>query len=654
VKRFLKDCGWALLVAALHTALFLSPWGEALEMRFLDLWFNLRGPVAPPEDVVVVAMDEGSYGAFNLPENQAWPRGLHAKLLRRLAEAGAREVVFDVLFSGDGPDAEADKEFVEAMNAVPTVIGADVGTLKVRQYSDSRTLLLPAEKFLAAAKCALIGMPEDGEHVRRFLIPLAFYSRDLIHDLSSLAAVASGSSKEPGSRDMIRYYGPKWSIPTCSYEQVLDVDKPVPATIFRDKIVFVGLNNQTELGPAQKDAYLTSYSRAGRTFGVEIHATATANLLHGDWIRRAPTRKEACVLGLLAGLLTLGLLYLRPTLGAILVVGYGASWGVLAYWSFLRGQFLPGAVLAAIVLPVTYLKATLTNYIIARLQQLRLERAFRLYLSPEMAREVARNPEALQLGGQEVECTAMFTDIAGFTTIAEKMKPNEVSQMLNAYFTEVMEAIFEKRGTVIQFIGDGIYALWGAPAKTDEHARLCCEAAQAIRGEIERFNQSGRFPPLHTRFGINTGPVLVGNLGSKRRFDFTGIGDTVNLASRMEGLNKYFGTTILITDATRAQLPPEVVSLKMGLICAVGKTLPVGLHTLFRVPVSEPVAAKWKEGWERFAARDWDAAKILFSTVAEEESRLAKAVKLYHDQITDHRVSPPPDEWRGEIVFSTK
>jgi adenylate cyclase len=389
-------------------------------------------------------------------------------------------------------------------------------------------------------------------------------------------------------------------------------------------------------------------------FGVEVHATAAANLLEGKWIRRGSAAVEAAALAVLSALLTLCLLRLRPTWGALMLLAFDASWAALAYYSFNRGVFLPGAALAIVVLPATYLGTTLWNYLTVRLQQLRLERAFRFYLSPEMAREIARNPEALKLGGEEVECTAMFTDIAGFTTIAEKMKPGEVSRMLNSYFTEVMDAVFEQRGTVIQFIGDGVYALWGAPAKTSEHARLCCEAALATEAAIERFNKSARFPPLRTRFGINTGAVLVGNLGSKRRFDFTGIGDTVNLASRLEGLNKYFGTTILITDSTRAQLPAEIASLKMGLIRAVGKTFPVGLHTLFREPVSATVVANWSEACVRFVARDWRSASELFAAIARDEPRLAKSVALYAHQIELHRAAPPPPEWQGEIIFTSK
>ncbi len=656
MKRRLKILGLAALVAVAHTGLFRLPWGETLELRFLDLWFNVRGPVAPPENVVIVAMDEESYDHFGISLNQAWPRSLHAKLLRRLAECGAKRVVFDVLFLGDGPDAAADRELAEAMRSVPTVIGADVGEEKDQDHpniqSKVRTLLLPADKFREVASLGLVGVRKQGERARHFFLPDSLMVRDMVDQLPpSLASVASGVTNQLGARDLIRFYGPRWSVRTILYEQVLDPDQPVPAEVFRDKIIFVGLNLKTELGVAQKDAYPTPF---GETFGVEIHATAAANLLKGDWIKRQSKMVEAIELALVAALVTLALLLVRPTWGALVLTGYGAGWGLLAYTSFLRGWFLPGATLAVIVLPFTYLGATLTNYLGAQLKQLRLQRAFQQYLSPEMAREIAQNPDALRLGGEEVECTAMFTDIAGFTTIVEKMKPGEVSRMLNAYFTEVMDAVFDQRGTMIQFIGDGVYALWGAPIKTAEHACLCARAALEVQAAIERFNQSGRFPQLHTRFGINTGPVLVGNLGSVRRFDFTGIGDTVNLASRLEGLNKQFGTTILMTDSSHAQLPPGFHSLKLGLIRAVGKTLPVGLFTVFHEAVAATVVEQWATGCERFVARDWPAAGELFSAAGAQDKRLAKAAELYRRQIELHQSNPPPPEWQGEIIFTSK
>src|ERR1043165_5539739 len=161
-KRFPRTCAWAALVALLHTGLFVSPWGEALEMRFLDLWFTVRGPIAPPDDVVVVAMDEDSYGVLGFSPNQAWPRAAHATLLKRLAAAGVRRVVFDVLFVGDGPSAEVDGELAKAMRLVPTIIGADLGDVKERRYDEGRALFLPLAKFREAATVALVGLPADG------------------------------------------------------------------------------------------------------------------------------------------------------------------------------------------------------------------------------------------------------------------------------------------------------------------------------------------------------------------------------------------------------------------------------------------------------------------------------------------------------------
>src|SRR5262249_42724459 len=152
--------------------------------------------------------------------------------------------------------------------------------------------------------------------------------------------------------------------------------------------------------------------------------------------------------------------------------------------------------------------------------------------SPEMAAAVASNAESLQLGGRQVFATALFTDIAGFTRISERLNPVETAAMLNSYFSEVMDAIFEKRGTLIKFIGDAVFALWGAPIDEPRHRQRAYEAARSIMNDVFRFNESSGFPALQTRIGLNSGPMLVGNLGAKRRFDFTAIGDSVNLASR--------------------------------------------------------------------------------------------------------------------------
>src|ERR1051326_4413553 len=316
MKRFLEACGWAALVALLHTALFRWPqrdesWGEALEMRVLDLWFNLRGPIAPPDDVVVVAMDEDSYQELNYPKDRAWPRAAHVKLLQRLAETGARRVVFDVEFFDPGPSAAVDDQLAEAMRRVPTIIAAgfeEKNDLRYRKPS----LLWPLAKFRDVAHVGWDNVIVEGGRVRRFLVPTRSYRSDMIGDIPSLASAASGTSQQPGPGDLIHYYGPPRSIRTYSYYQLLDPEVPLPAAKITNKVVFVGKTMQTAPGSAEKDTFQTPYSPAGDMFGVEIQATAAANLLRGDWIRRGSAGREQAFLAGIAGLLTLALLYLRP------------------------------------------------------------------------------------------------------------------------------------------------------------------------------------------------------------------------------------------------------------------------------------------------------------------------------------------------------
>lgn len=637
-KRSLVLLAVALVVAGATVGFYRSSWGTAIEMRFLDLWFNCRGPVPPPSDIVVVAMNEESYRTLEFPLNQAWPRSAHVRLLHRLKEAGARRVVFDVLFLDPGPDPEVDRQLADAINGVPTVLGGDYEFVD-KEVFRGQTLLTPLPAFATnAAATGLVNLPADGEFVRNF--------PTVNLQTVTLAEAAVDHSTKPGRCDFLNYYGPAGTITTYSYYQVLEPSFPL--NFLRDKIVFVGLSLRTEVGPAQKDAYLTAF---GRTYGVELQATAAANLRDRGWIRRAPVGRELINLVALALVSALLVLWFRPLMGAGLWLILAGGWSLLAYWLFRRQVFVPGASLMFVVLPVVFLGSTVYYYIVTRRQQRQLERAFRFYLSPQMAREVARNPAALKLGGQQVEATAMFTDIADFTALAESMPPDEVARMLNAYFTEVMDAVFEKQGTLVKFIGDAVFAIWGAPLQTPHHARLACEAALEIQHDIQRFNDTGRFPPLRTRIGIHTGPMIVGNLGSARRFDFTAVGDAVNFASRLEGLNKHFGTDLLISAATRNTWGETATTVRIGLVQVTGKKIAVPVYTVLSPATT---AADWHRALVDFGARRWDEAAATFAHVGNHEPRLQKAATFYCQQIAILRGERLEDQWQGEISFSTK
>ncbi len=663
MKRTLLATLAGIIAALIYLVILLTPFGEQREALSLDLWAALRGTLPAPAGVAIVAMDEQSYNLLGVPMNQAWPRQLHAELLKRLKELGARRVVMDILFIDPGPDQTADKALAQSISQIPTVLGADVG---VREQSSAagryayEELNEPYAPFLEASEStALVRVPRDGGYVRRFFVDDENASK-FIKEIPTLALAGAGLNRKspalPGSRDFIKFYGTPGTVETFPYHQLMNPKNPVPREAFADKVVFVGLVLRSELGPGVVDSFHVSSLHRDAMFGVEIHATAAANLLTNDWITRSSRALETLALLIVAFVTVFSLFMLKPLWAALIGVGLIVLWSITSYLSFLNGFFLPGFSLVTALVPLALLINFLLYYVLTVRSQQQVERAFQFYLSPEMAKEMSRSTKALELGGEGVHATALFTDIAGFTQTTEGMLPAEVSTMLNAYFTEVMDVIFERKGTLIKFIGDAVFVIWGAPIKVPEHARLATLTALEIQRNVDTFNRSKRFPPLMTRIGINTGPMVVGNLGSARRFDYTAIGDTVNLASRLEGLNKYFGSAVIISDATRRELGelPGVTILPFGLIQAAGKREATAIYGLFEAAFSEEVAQAWQKALTHFRRRKWQEAQECFSLVASAEPRLEKAAQLYLRQISHFLSQAPDEEWEGHLEFDSK
>lgn len=647
-----------VLVGVVVGILGYLPIGERFETAVLDYWFVLRGKQEQPKEIVIVAMDELSYRDLNVPLNQAWPRKLHAALINRLADLGVKRIVFDVLFLDPGADPAADAAFAKALTRVPVFLGAESAVQQVGGSSGSfaiEEMLEPYAPFAKnAAGVALVALPETEGVVRRFLTERSEVSAAY----PSLAEAGAGISPtdvapRPAGRDLINYRGPARTLQTFSYYQVLQTEKPMPAQVFKDKVVFVGLALRTDTGPAQKDMFATSYGGA-RTFGTEIHATATSNLMHGDWIRRGAASVEQLGEALVAMGVSFLLISVGPALGGAVVGGAIVLWAIAAFLAFSAGWFLPGALIFAVVLPAVYLGSTLYFYFVAQKSARQMKAAFELYLSPDMAAQLSRGDSATALGGSKTWATALFTDIAEFTNITEEMPAERVAEMLNAYFTEVMDVIFQNNGTLIKFIGDAVFVLWGAPIKIDNHAELAVKTALALNREVERFNSSGRFPALKTRIGLNTGPMVVGNLGSKRRFDYTAIGDSVNLASRVEGLNKYFGTSLLFTEATRKEAASTIQALAIAHVRVVGKKETISLFTTFDPAPNPSVGTLLRDLLDSFKGRRWKEVIEQSDKLGAVEPRLDGVAQLYRKSALHYETTPPPPGWAGEIDFVHK
>lgn len=656
--KLLGRIGISLGVAIIAAFTVSTSVVEDLDLRVFDQLLRIRGKQKPPAKIVVIAIDELSYRELNVPFGPTWPRQLHAQLLDKLREYGVKRVAFDVLFVGPGTNPDGDAALASAFTTLPTAIGVEFVSKYVSNPAGGyffKEIDLPFQPFREASRMAIVGLPTQNGVVRQFPVARPEEIEESRYPFLAEAAIGlsvGDNARRPGPRDLIRYYGPSGAIPTVSYYELFKKELPGDRERFKDAIVFVGILLRSDTGAAQKDSYQTPFG--GMVFGVEVHATIANNLLSESWISRPGRFIELTAQSLLLGTATFLGMTVTPVILALFSTTLIIVWAVIAFIGLTAGFFLCGAGSVLVGMPAILLASTVYSYLTARKSEESLKSAFSLYLSPEMIPELSREKNALKLGGEKLWLTALFTDIADFTSITEEMPAEKTSEMLNAYFTEVMEVIFQNQGTLIKFIGDAVFAIWGAPVKMTNHAELALKTALAIEKEVAKFNATQRFPPLITRIGLNTGPMLVGNLGSKRRFDYTAIGDSVNLAARLEGLNKYFGTLVLFSEATRKDAGGFAGAILIGRVRVKGKKEAVELFTLFDPPLSPSIASEWNDAFEEFSSTNFSAAYERYEMLKTAEPRLTKAADLYQREITKLLSTTPAQGWRGELEFESK
>ena len=652
----------ALAPGLVGVGLILWPPAEGLERAGLDILFQWRGARPAPPGVCVVAIDDESYRVFEADRKATWPRGLHAQLIRTLARAGVKAVAFDVEFVDPG-DPEQDEELRSALaDTGIVVIAAGVELVEDALFNEARQIE-PWEPFAkAAAAVAEANLPTDRDGVIRSAW-LAPNGRPGLALAAYEIATGDRSHREAESR-FIDYYGSaRIGIKTVSVYQALDPDRYLPHGFFKGKIAFVGLSNPTASGPAPKDAFRTPFTggRGETTYGVEIHATIAANLLDGHRFELLHPGLEMGMLVLLPIVALLVFVWLDPRLGAItLPVLAALPWGA-AYLAFTRESlWVPAVIPSAIQLPLAYTVSVIWYYLTTVRERERVKRAFSFYLSPDAARQIAEDPSALNLGGEEIVATAMFTDIVGFTTVAESMTAQETAAMLNRYFSEATGHVFATGGTLVKYIGDAVFAIWGAPVRLTDHAARACRTALALaRMDAERGISGDVAKRLRTRIGVHTGRMLVGNLGSAQRFDYTAIGDAVNLASRIEGLNKMFGTGAIVSGEAFAAAGDGFVARRIGRVRVVGRHEPVALFELVAapgetLPASRPDLETFAAALAEFERGAFDRAAAGFREVVARRDGGDGPSSYYLrlcERLQQEGVEPG---WSGVIVAESK
>jgi len=336
--------------------------------------------------------------------------------------------------------------------------------------------------------------------------------------------------------------------------------------------------------PAQADLFVTPFTAAngGLMPGVELHANFLETAFGHAWVRPVAPSWSAALVLLVVALCALVMRRWRPLAGAVWVVGLlaalaGLDWALFRRW----GLWLP--ILAAMASAVTmYVTCNAIAFVVEQARRAEIRRAFSLYVSPEVVDHVMAHPEKLALGGERREVTMMFTDLEGFTPLTERLGPEQVTQILNLHFSRATAIVKKHRGTVNRFIGDAIMAMWGAPVDDPAQAANACRAAVEMqRDMVELRAELARrgLPPIHMRIGMHSCSAVIGNLGSSERFDYTAVGDGVNLAARLEGVNKLYGTGILLTRETAERAGDAVAFRPVDRVIVKGKSEPVEIVT---------------------------------------------------------------------------
>ena len=308
-----------------------------------------------------------------------------------------------------------------------------------------------------------------------------------------------------------------------------------------------------------------------------------------------------------------------------------------------------------IEIPVALAWGVTYNSLQVYAEKVRVEQSLALYLSPKLVKKFARDPALLKPGATKHLLTILFTDIASFTSISEGMDPDELARLMNEYFqSAVHDCIHATDGTVVKYIGDAIFAFWNAPELQDDHAYLACDAALRFRA-LKNLEVNGK--ELVTRVGLHTGVANVGNFGSHCRIDYTAIGENINLASRMEGLNKYTGTIVLITADTQREIGNRLVTRHLGLFRLKGFEKSVEVYELVGRPEQDaetrPLRERFARGIEKFTNRNFAEAETEFRVVLEINPKDGPS-QFYLDQIEELRATEPPADWKGEITLKDK
>lgn len=693
---------------------------DDIENRLLDYRFqHWGGDIQADSNIVIISIDNGSLDFF--AENGVswpWPRSFYGHMLDYLTSAEAKAVVFDMLFShadadrSDTDAEETDGSFAQALNSNgKTVLGASIlqpelhgfkpvdrAHMKLYEYADNSLtdslLELPIPVlFESTSRIGHTNIRPDRDGIFRSVKPFVNHDGYALPSLAISAYMIAedysfGSPKSDGSNSLvnlpvndagdylINWYGgagPKGVFQYIPFSAVIQSASAVqygstpviPISTFKNKMVIIGAG-----ASGLHDLKATPILTNGMHPGMEVWATVLSNLTQQHFITLFPNSVLLILLLGMGFVVLMAFDRLKPRFAFLILIGQLLLFLILVYLMWIGSNRVLIPVLPAVLV-------SLLSYLLVFSNEMRerifLKRVFGPYIAPELMQMMYETREAPSLGGEQVSGSAFFSDLQGFTKFSEKLTPVKLVALLNEYLTVMTDALMDLRGTLDKYEGDAIIAFFGAPVSDPEHAHQAVKAAIAMQTGLANLrlkweSEGDDWPPeikhLQMRIGINSGEMLVGNVGSKGRMNFTMMGDTVNVAARLESSAKQYGVLTQISENTARQLPSEILLRRLGATRLVGKSqaavtyevlgyaheLDENDHELLRI---------WPKALEALTERDWDKAEKYFErTLALErkyDGRPTNPSKVYlRTRIPVWRDENPGEDWEAVWVFDSK
>lgn len=618
---------------------------DPLDHFFYDQYHELKPSRVFSKKIVLVVVDESSLEEVN--KQWPWPRSIHGKLVRELFKAGAKHVGFDILF-GEPSTLEEDSEFVSALDENPAVTlvshihREDIGGMTATRVVEPSPL-----RELALNEISLgydnVLVDSDGV-IRRVIMEQA----GKYYFPFSIAREFGVNRKLSDNVVLINYAGTE--VPTLPYWQVLE--GLYDEDFFQDAIVLVGfkLTSQSLSNDLTTDYFQTPLDRMA---GVEVHANSLSNILERNYYK-----------------LTDNTLFV----GLGVIFGFVYSWALLsmrAGTSFLFGLILLSVVIVvpylvllnsltyyspvALIVPVIFasLIAPSYQYFLSQKQRTYLREAFSTYLAPEVVSELIKSPESLQLGGELKTGSVAFIDVAGFTSLSEQVSPQELVEVMNAALGRFSEIIMDHNGMVDKFIGDCVMAVWGVPLPNENHASDAVAAMVDIRQAIQEVGEI-HFSPLgielNARMGVSSGEMVAGNVGGKKRFNYTVLGNEVNLASRLEGANKLYDTDILVSEGTYQLLKEKSQLRCLDRISVKGMEKGVEVFTYLRGHESPELLRDYQHAFSEYSVGNFkDAESILKHYLSDPPAKV-----IYQRCVEVRRGTLEVHDWNGIFNLTEK